>query len=505
MNKRYGCFEILTKCSSCGQPAPLNGPFEKITCSGCFKPVRIPLDTLAGFFNDFDEEHQGYDKGEGSGGTMFGGGGSLEYSYWNLEPRCAKCKAKLPEFSLKTDKTHACSKCNTPFYVYPASERFKNIAPSVKQFISSEKEEKSSADNDLKPDEKESSPIVMSCPKCGGTLSVTEMSERIMKCEYCAVDVYIPDAVWQRMHPVKGTAEWFVRFEGKTLKQQAVSRRKQDLKEEKVDIAKHKALKPLKKRKNIVKYLIIGIPSIAIFFLLLTILLYYMNFSQEETEGIVTTVFTVLFIIFFVFITAAGALHPFVGFWFGKQAKCKKAMSVLADRYGWKHDGSEYKISMGYIRDKYKGTEIEIHPSDDYAVEVDIDYSPFFLKTEKPAWPSEELFRFTSGDERFDNFFPIRYAKPAVVKKMESSEEFKTKILSPLNWFLDRWESQLAVVKIDRSDISVHLFPGWGKTDFSAGRYLNPVQIEPLLSDLVKVSKAIDDIAAGKDPDLSYF
>jgi hypothetical protein len=35
-------------------------------------------------------------------------------------------------------------------------------------------------------------------------------------CQYCKTDVYLPDDLWRRLHPVKTMAPWFVRFEGRS-------------------------------------------------------------------------------------------------------------------------------------------------------------------------------------------------------------------------------------------------------------------------------------------------
>jgi hypothetical protein len=61
----------------------------------------------------------------------------------------------------------------------------------------------------------------------------------------------------------------------------------------------------------------------------------------------------------------------------GKGKQCKQAMSHLAQKHGWKHWGTEYRTTVGYINAKYKGHDIGIDPDDDYAIEVDLDDSPF--------------------------------------------------------------------------------------------------------------------------------
>lgn len=497
---RYGCFEIRTNCGNCGQSVPVNGPFREIICSSCYKPVRIPTDNLAGFFNDFDEEYPGYEEGDGSGGTLMGGGGTFEYKYRRLNPRCGNCRTKLPELTPDTEKSVNCDKCGTAMYVYPSFLWMKEIAPSAVQCISPERETSSDGKPQLKTDEEAVKPVVMSCPQCGGTLSITEKSERILKCKYCTVDVYIPDAVWARLHPVQGTEEWFIRFEGKTLKKLENERRKRDQKEERIELKKWRPLKKASRKRSLLKYILIGIPSFILLIFILTAVLHFLDYSQEEIENITSGIVGAVVFALFIFLTAAGALHMHVAFWFGKTGKCKKAMSELAEKHGWKHNSAEYTLCMGTIDTTYKGREFEIDPDDDYAIEVDLEDSPFYLKTEPPGYPSDGLYRFTTGNEWFDRTFPIRYAKPEMVKKMEKSREHMEVAISPIIWFLDRWGDRMALLKVDWSDIAVHLAPGHQEVAMLSTRYLKPEYIEPLLEDMITMAKAIDALARGKVP-----
>jgi len=80
---RYGCFEVRTTCRSCGSSIVVNGPCRLITYTSCFKQTDI-ADTVAGFLNDFEEEYEGFD--DGQGGTLMGGDGTFEYGYWRLSP-----------------------------------------------------------------------------------------------------------------------------------------------------------------------------------------------------------------------------------------------------------------------------------------------------------------------------------------------------------------------------------------------------------------------------------
>lgn len=53
-------------------------------------------------------------------------------------------------------------------------------------------------------------PVVMNCPRCAGALEVTGESERTVTCQYCQAAVYLPDPLWQRLHPVQRAEWWFI-------------------------------------------------------------------------------------------------------------------------------------------------------------------------------------------------------------------------------------------------------------------------------------------------------
>jgi hypothetical protein len=63
-------------------------------------------------------------------------------------------------------------------------------------------------------------PVVMTCPQCGAALHVTAESQRTTTCQFCPVDVFLPDELWRRLHPVKVVRPWWVRFEGSTRRQE---------------------------------------------------------------------------------------------------------------------------------------------------------------------------------------------------------------------------------------------------------------------------------------------
>ncbi|MCD4702148.1 MAG: hypothetical protein K8S24_09870 [Candidatus Aegiribacteria sp.] len=500
--KRYGCFEIRTTCSSCGSPLPINGPFTRFSCMACFEDISIPQDRIADFLNDFEEECEGLTKGQGRGGTLMCGGGTFKYGYWKLEPRCSSCKTPLEIPEVQDKSIIRCSECAAEYHVFPAPDWLKKLAPSARFCCTKEPPPENRDDKCVEIDEDSTKPIVMSCPQCAGALSVSARSERIMECSYCNSEVYVPDAVWKRLHPVRKSEEWFVCFEGRNKIQLQVKRRKMDLEEEKLELQKWRVKNAPKKVKNKLKPVL---RILGVFFALTIVVSILINLTgngKEDITEIYARYAPYLIVPIAVLIPIWFVVKGMFSLQLGKGKVCKQALAQLADKHDWKHAGAEYKGSLGSIDTKYRGRDIEINPGDDYAIEVEINDSPFYLKTEPPGYPHDGVQRFTTGDSRFDNLFPFRYATPELAEKIEKSVDEAMVVLAPVYWFLDRWQQKLGRLKIDWSNVAVHLIPGHVEMVDTGNKYLLAEDIEPLLEDMIVLAAGIDAIAAGKVPEL---
>jgi len=485
--ERYGCFEIRTSCGSCGQPVPVNGPFREITCSSCFGKVTVPSDIYAGFMNDFEEEYEGNAEGEGSGGTLMSGSGTYKYGVWRLIPRCSSCKKPL---DIPQSPGEIRCECGTVYYLQNGPEWLTAEVPSLRWFISREAPQKTEppSGSSALPGEESLKPIVMSCPQCSGALSISAVNDRIMSCKYCDSEVYIPDAIWKRLHPVKKVQEWFVCFKGKTDKQLLAERRIKDRREEKEELAGWKARTlPGKVKSSIRPYL----TAATLFLLLYVTAAVLVSISARESfpetlvnlapvGGMALAVGIPLYFVFMVMFSART----------GPGRACRMAMDALAESRGWEH--TTYSKGPGEIRETVRGREIEIHPSEEYAVEADIEDSVFYLKTEPPGYPPEDMHRFTTGKPEFDGLFPFRYAEPEVAARIENGE---FEALKPLLRYLGKWGSKLGRMQIDWSSVNVHIAPGCHDIMDSGARYLLPEDLEPLCDDTLKLAEELDALA----------
>ena len=498
--ERFACLEVRAACGSCGQSVPINGPYRKVTCTACFNDFSVPADILGDFLNDFEEEYEGLVDRQGTGGTLMSGSGTYKYGIWRLAPRCSECKKELSLSSGEGSGRVSCE-CGAEYHVFPVPEWLKKQVPSAVVCVTPGLPPGEKGEEPLRPDEGSSTPIVMSCPKCAAALEVSSASERIMHCQYCSSEVYVPDEVWTRLHPVRVAEEWFVGLSGKNIHQLRAERRRRDEEEEKEFLEGWKIRNaPRKVRKSLKRFL-----PVIVLVLALAAGVTLIGALSGGTKGVGSaweTIGPLLIVPVAVLFPIYFALRSTISGKVGKRKECKKALAALAAKHSWKHESAEYSSTTGYIDTKYRGRDIEINPDDDYAIEVETNETIFYLKTEPPGYPGEDLQRFSSGSEGFDELFPIRYAKPEFVELIESSTEERDRILAPLRWFLERWGEKLGRMKIDWSTVGVHLAPGHLDIMDTGGRYILPEDLEPLLEDTVVLAAALDAVAFGREPEL---
>ncbi|MBW2263599.1 MAG: hypothetical protein JRG91_16680 [Deltaproteobacteria bacterium] len=130
-----------------------------------------------------------------------------------------KCEKELsvddvPVGSLDDVICPACGHGNT---TYPAPEWLGDALPSARQVYCGERPAAAGDAAVLDVDDG-AKPVILSCPQCKGSLKVSSRSDRLVPCEYCGSDVYLPDDLWKRLHPVKTSSTWYVRFDGKSQK-----------------------------------------------------------------------------------------------------------------------------------------------------------------------------------------------------------------------------------------------------------------------------------------------
>ena len=215
--QRWACVEARTTCGRCGSPVPLSGPNRTPLCHACQSPISIAPATWKSLLEDIEEDWAEIAEGEGQSSKIFTGGAEFSRDWFPMAPRCAKCKGALPIESIApgSDTKMFCPGCGAPTQSYAAPDWLRAVLPNAVQIVGGDREDGGPAAGQAPEIDRDApQPIVMTCPQCGGALRITVDEKRVTPCTFCKTDVYLPDDVWKRMHPVKTVAPWWIGLAG---------------------------------------------------------------------------------------------------------------------------------------------------------------------------------------------------------------------------------------------------------------------------------------------------
>ncbi|TFG61990.1 MAG: hypothetical protein E4H36_09055 [Spirochaetales bacterium] len=205
----FGFIKTHTPCTACGNPLVINGPGPVFLCNYCQTEVnlgkKVMISLIEGIY-----DIAGPLEPKTNSTTLFMEGHSFQLTYGRgglpLCPSCGEAQAR-ELFRISSDKDCweiPCAKCGVRISVtklpkwlrdrFPGMEIAVNAVPAV-------------------PDGEKEKPAIegvfFGCPKCGANLEVDGI-DRIVHCSFCGGNVYLPDDLWLRLHPVKKINTWWI-------------------------------------------------------------------------------------------------------------------------------------------------------------------------------------------------------------------------------------------------------------------------------------------------------
>jgi hypothetical protein len=179
--------------------------------------VKLPEELWTPVLQNFDDHYESLGAEERTADVLEEGGFRVRYEYGHGRPTCEKCQANYPVDRLVDEECDfACVECGDPASTSPTPSWLRAALPTARQIYSVDPGlgDPGSSALELESHKKAIKPIAMSCPSCAGGLKITTESTRILACKFCQSDIYLPDAVWRRLHPIKMVQPFFIRFEG---------------------------------------------------------------------------------------------------------------------------------------------------------------------------------------------------------------------------------------------------------------------------------------------------
>jgi len=203
--------KVRVDCPECGSPVMLDGPWVQMKCPACTQ-----FSSVAEMWPALLERAEEY----GAAGKEF----AVRYMMctgWptpnvfyavnkDHPPVCGQCGEVLDEVDQiedGADRDFHCPACGTPHPTWPARKYMGERAAQVFMAPRGPEERRGPA---LTP-EKAVRPVMFTCPNCGGNLRIDQQTLRLLSCQYCDVDVFLPQELWLQLHPVRRRQAFWVR------------------------------------------------------------------------------------------------------------------------------------------------------------------------------------------------------------------------------------------------------------------------------------------------------
>ena len=213
MSMRFFVFKVLMPCPECGSSVALEGPVLRVVCAACQSTLElVPENWMGAFeFRKFEAEFS-LTEGKTRGSSLTDGELQLFGRWGPARPVCPDCASPMPIEAVPPggDGVLSC-RCGGSMTTFAPPDWLRQVVPSVVQLFGAIREgvpeglaavETSAAQK----------PVLFGCPRCGAGLDVAAESPRILTCKYCDSDLYLPDALWYALHPVKRRAPFWVGF-----------------------------------------------------------------------------------------------------------------------------------------------------------------------------------------------------------------------------------------------------------------------------------------------------
>jgi hypothetical protein len=219
---------VHTTCKICGAACPVRGYVDKIVCHNCQRPSELL---------DWDWVVKASWKGKTESVVREKSHPSLLGEACPSTIACPKCQAEFPESlilaglaksSAATPGTLDCPKCKASVTLRAAPQKSasgtagKAPARTWNAFIA--EDPRLVLGSEQTPPEPPPGAIAFACTSCGAQLSVDGES-RTPTCQFCSCRVFLPDPLWNALHPPPKVSPFYLWLDpGKVALQASIRR-----------------------------------------------------------------------------------------------------------------------------------------------------------------------------------------------------------------------------------------------------------------------------------------
>lgn len=180
--------EVRTRCVGCGSGIAINGATDTVGCAACNRPIALDWNALLA-------ELAGT-------GTIAAHVGDATVSVRRApgHASCPHCTSALPD-EVRQFASRGWAIC-------PACGKKLSIR-TPPAYLAWTHAELLVAEELLAPTVPPTAPVMFGCLACRAPIRA-DGSARIVRCETCSVDSYLPDELWARLHPPPPVTRWYL-------------------------------------------------------------------------------------------------------------------------------------------------------------------------------------------------------------------------------------------------------------------------------------------------------
>jgi len=211
------CLELKSMCKSCGNPLPINSLSGTIYCDICGFINSFSVENWKSLINENLGELRKFNEGEGRNSKVFMGEYEFSLLLGKQKARCPDCKTTIPDshFVSENPGEYNCEKCGNIILIRKPDEFVLKVLPFT-LFLANEDSSRFETHKDGLKMPKASKPVLFNCPSCAANLAI-DGSARMINCNSCGSKIYIPDDLWQELHPVKSVMRWYIMMDDEKM------------------------------------------------------------------------------------------------------------------------------------------------------------------------------------------------------------------------------------------------------------------------------------------------
>lgn len=208
-----GCFELeLTiACGACGVAVPVDGLVARVRCHRC--AAVIELGEVWGKALEDDRLTQAQRTPGVGQRVRFPFVHAADFRFAVRAARCLECKGGALDANALVEAAEGgaercfCPACGAAIRLRAADDVARSFRSDARALVHEALGEGAAI-------ETATAPVAFPCASCGAALDA-DGSTRAVQCVYCAAANYLPDALWQRLHPSPTARAWFLILGGR--------------------------------------------------------------------------------------------------------------------------------------------------------------------------------------------------------------------------------------------------------------------------------------------------